>query len=71
MHVSSQRVRNNSQRGDDGAVATLSELIYHDAFFSHLWPLTSADDTDISPAERERERVKAIIIRFLHFLKKT
>lgn len=55
MHVSRQRVRNNSQQGDDGAVATLSEWIYHDAFFSHLWPLTSVDDTDISPAERETD----------------
>lgn len=68
MHVASQRVRNDSQRGDDGAVATPSEWIYRDAFFSHLWPLTSADDTDISPAERER--IKAIITKSVHFLKK-
>lgn len=53
MHAASRMERNNSQRGDDGAAATPSEWIYHDVFFSHLWPHTFADDTDISPTEKE------------------
>lgn len=58
MHVAGQIVRNDSQRGDDGVVATPSEWIYHDVFSSHLWPRAYADDSDILLAEKESDKKK-------------